>query len=81
MINLLIADDHVVLREALCQVLEGRGGFQVLGQAGDGEELLGLLNDKKPDLIILDVEMPKLDGVETLGKLKEKGFVVPVFVF
>ncbi len=82
MINLIVADDHVVLREALCQMLQGRGSFNILAQAGDGEELLKALtaNGSKPDLIILDVEMPKLDGLETLHRLHELGSQTPVLV-
>ncbi len=82
MINLIVADDHVVLREALCHMLQGRGSFNVLAQAGDGEELLKALstNDNKLDLIILDVEMPKLDGLETLHRLHELGVNTPVLV-
>lgn len=80
MINLVIADDHVILREALCQLLKSRGEYNVMAQAGDGEELLEALKRHKPDLIILDVEMPKLDGVATLERLGELGVVVPVLV-
>lgn len=83
MINLIVADDHVVLREALCQMLQGRGNYNVLAQAGDGEELLKTLKGHagdKPDLIILDVEMPRLDGLETLHKLHELGMHTPVLV-
>lgn len=82
MINLFVADDHVVLREALCQLLQGRGGYNVLGQAGDGEEVLEWLRktEKKPDLIILDVEMPRVDGITTLDRLQQLGVSTPVLI-
>ena len=82
MINLIVADDHIVIREALCQMLQGRGGYNIVAQAGDGEELLEWLKkvSQKPDLIILDVEMPKLDGISTLDKLTELGVSTPVLV-
>lgn len=82
MINLFVADDHTVLREALCQLLQGRGGYNVLGQAADGEEVLSWLKsaEKKPDIIILDVEMPKVDGIATLDKLQQMGVNTPVLV-
>ena len=82
MINLMVADDHTVLREALCHLLEGRGSYNVVAQAADGEELLHHLkaSDSKPDLIILDVEMPNLDGIHTLNRLTELGVKTPVLV-
>lgn len=82
MIDIMIADDHHVLRDALCALLKERGGYNVVAQAGDGQELLDAFNasSKKPDLIILDVEMPNLDGLQTLSKLKELGILVPVLV-
>lgn len=82
MINLIVADDHVVLRDALCQLLQGRGNYKVVGQAGDGNELLSLLKNPSanPDLILLDIEMPNLDGIETLEKLSDLGVHTPVLV-
>ncbi len=80
MIDLIIADDHVVLREALCELLETKGDYQIVAQASDGEELLTLLNSHSPDLVILDVTMPKVDGLDALNKLSEEGKVPPVLV-
>ncbi|MCB0352556.1 MAG: response regulator transcription factor [Bdellovibrionales bacterium] len=80
MIDLIIADDHVVLREALCELLETKGKYQVVGQASDGEELLGLLEHATPDIVILDVTMPKVDGLAALERLAANGKVPPVLV-
>lgn len=80
MIDLIIADDHVVLREALCELLETKGKYQVVGQASDGEELLGLLEHSTPDIVILDVTMPKVDGLAALERLAAYGKVPPVLV-
>ncbi|MCB0328202.1 MAG: response regulator transcription factor [Bdellovibrionales bacterium] len=82
MIDLIIADDHVVLREALCELLETRGKYNVVAQASDGEELLKLLdsNQKSPDLVILDVGMPRVDGLVALERLASEGKVPPVLV-
>lgn len=79
MINLIVADDHAVLRQALCEMLQNRGKYNVIAQAGDGEELLALLGSHKPDLVIMDVAMPKLDGLGTLDKLSA-GVCPPVLV-
>jgi two-component system response regulator NreC len=82
MINVMIADDHNVLREALSELLKNRGGFNVVAQAQDGVELLDIVKKQadRPDVIILDVEMPRMDGLTTLNKLKEMGVDVPVLV-
>lgn len=69
MIKLVIADDHQVIRQALCEMLEGRGKYEILAQAEDGEGLLDLLQSLTPDLVIVDVEMPRLDGLKTVEHL------------
>lgn len=78
--RLVVADDHSVVREALCSMLAGRGDYEVVGQAADGEELLGVLEGQSPDLLILDVQMPKLNGLQALEKLKSDGSSIPVLV-
>lgn len=69
MIKLIVADDHVVIRQALCQLLEAGGKYEVVGQASTGTELLNVLAKSKPDVIILDVFMPELGGVDALKRL------------
>lgn len=71
MIKLIVADDHVVVRQALCQMLESRGKYEVIGQASNGAELLDVLASHKPDVIIVDVCMPELGGVEALQRLAQ----------
>lgn len=80
MVDLIIADDHVVLREALCEMLEGKGEYRIIAQASDGEELLKLLQDHKADLVIMDVAMPHLDGVGALEKMHLDKKFPPVLV-
>ena len=80
MIKLLVADDHVVVREAICELLESKGNFEILGQAGDGQELLEMLKGCAPDIVILDVQMPKLDGLETLKEMSHSEHVPPVLI-
>jgi DNA-binding NarL/FixJ family response regulator len=81
MIKLIVVDDHVVLRQALCEMLKSRGGYQVVGEASDGEQLLDMLKSQTPDLVIMDVAMPKLGGVETLQKMQDAtGTKVPVLI-
>lgn len=80
MVNLIIADDHVVLREALCELLETKGDYNIVAQASDGEELLKLMDSHSPDLVILDVTMPKLDGLSTLERMEAGDNIPPVLV-
>lgn len=80
MINLIIADDHVVVRQALAEMLKKRGSFNVLAEASHGGELLDLLRSHKPDVVILDMNMPKVDGLQTLEKLTTLGTFPPVLI-
>lgn len=80
MIKLIVADDHVVLRQALCEMLQGKGKFSVIAQAADGEQLVQLLGTHKPDLVIMDVCMPKVDGLAALSKMDGDKKQVPVLV-
>lgn len=80
MIKLLVADDHVVVREALCEYLHSKGSYEILGQAADGKELLTMLMCCHPDLVILDVQMPNLDGIATLEEMRRSNNTAPVLV-
>ena len=72
-IRVLIVDDHELVRRGIRYLLEGSGGVTVVGEAGDGEEAIEKIRTLAPDLTLLDVQMPKLDGVETLKRLSELG--------
>lgn len=80
MINLVVADDHVVMRQALAELLNSRGKYRVVGQASNGAELIEVLKLQSADLVILDVDMPKVDGVEALGRLGDDRPKPPVLV-
>ena len=73
MINLILADDHAVIRKALGELLQNNEHLNVIAEAEDGEQLLSLLQNHEPDIIILDMEMPKLNGFQTMTQLKEQG--------
>src|SRR5579872_5266350 len=62
-IRLIIADDHEIFRDGLALMLSKQDTLALVGQAGDGRELLQLAADQKPDLVITDIKMPKLDGI------------------
>lgn len=78
--NVLIADDHLVVREGLKFIIETNDNFQVVGEAANGEEALHLLNSLTPDVILLDLNMPKMSGLETMKELKERNIDIPVVI-
>ena len=69
-IGILIADHHLAFRESLRKALEAEPGFRVLGEAGDGEQTLALVRRLKPEVLLLDIRMPKLSGLEVLREIK-----------
>jgi two-component system, NarL family, response regulator LiaR len=71
MIHILLVDDHAILRQGTRQLLDNEPDMKVVGEAGDGEEAVRLACDLKPDVIILDVAMPKLNGVEATKRIKQ----------
>jgi DNA-binding NarL/FixJ family response regulator len=69
-IKILIADDHAVVREGTRRILEQEPDMEVVGEAGDGEEAVNLAASLKPDVAIIDIAMPKLDGIEATKRIK-----------
>ena len=81
MVELIVADDHVLMREALCSLLQKRGDFHIMGQASDGQELLNLMHSNNhPDVLLLDMEMPNVDGLTALKQLRDEGMKIPVLI-
>ena len=69
-IKVLIADDHAVVREGTRRILEQEPDMVVVGEAGDGEEAVNLAKSLKPDVAIIDIAMPVLDGIEATKRIK-----------
>ncbi|MFC1939326.1 response regulator [Chloroflexota bacterium] len=69
-IKVIIADDHILLREGTRQLLEKEGDIEIIGEAGDGEEAIELVKKMKPDVAIVDIAMPKLNGIEVTKQIK-----------
>jgi two-component system, NarL family, response regulator NreC len=74
-LRILLADDHTVVRQGLRKVLEARPEWQVVAEAGDGREAVRMAEETKPDVAILDVAMPLLNGIEAVRQIARK---VPV---
>lgn len=75
MVKIFIADDHKILREGIRKILELEEDFVVVGEASDGEETLAKLKICKPDILLIDINMPRLNGIEVLRRLS--GIKVP----
>jgi two-component system nitrate/nitrite response regulator NarL len=72
-IRVAIADDHPILREGLRRLLEDDGGFEVVGQASDGQEAVLLAREARPDVLLLDLAMPRASGLDALRELSASG--------
>ncbi len=79
-IRVMLADDHVLIREGIRQLLEFDGEITVIDEANDGEECLNKLESVKPDILLLDVNMPKKNGVEVLSEIKKRKYDVKVLL-
>lgn len=70
--RILLADDHGILRAGLRNLLNAEPGFEVIGEAADGIQALEMAEQTHPDLILMDISMPNLGGIEVLQQLREK---------
>nr|CRH05350.1 Two component transcriptional regulator, LuxR family [Candidatus Magnetococcus massalia] len=73
MIQLIIADDHMIFRQGLAQLLGSHEGIEIVGQAGSGEEALAMVREQQPDVAILDISMPGLNGIEVSKAIVDEG--------
>ena len=79
-IRIVIADDHPIFRDGLRRLLESEPNLQVVGEAADGRQAIDLVNQVTPDILLLDVAMPNLPGLETLRELSEAQNPVRVII-
>jgi NarL family two-component system response regulator LiaR len=80
-IDIVVVDDHPIVRDGLVAVLATQPDFEVVGEASSGPEAIQCVGASKPDVILLDLEMPDMDGVETLRRLREIDPAVRLIVF
>jgi DNA-binding NarL/FixJ family response regulator len=70
--TILLADDHTLIRRGIRNLICNNPALEVIGEVGDGEELLEFLETTQPELLILDISMPKLTGIEAVSRVKKK---------
>lgn len=78
MIRILLADDHKMMREALCSVLEKEPDLAVAGEAGDGESALALCRQLQPDVVLMDIDLPDISGIEVTRRIMAESPAVRV---
>jgi DNA-binding NarL/FixJ family response regulator len=71
-IRIVLAEDHVVVREATVEVLDHQPDMEVVGQAGNGEEAVALARDLQPEVVIMDIAMPRLNGLEATRQILQE---------
>ena len=69
-IKVLLAEDHLITRQGMCRLLGDDSGLTVIGEAGDGEEAVQMTAEMHPDVVIMDIAMPKLNGIEATRQIK-----------
>lgn len=79
-VNILLADDHKMVREGIRCLLENVPEFNVVGEAADGYECIGLVNKTKPNIVLLDIDMPDMNGIEALRVIKEQKMICKVIM-
>lgn len=79
-IKVMIVDDHIMMREGIKKLLEFDKSIEVIEQASDGLECLEKIEGVRPDILLLDIDMPRMNGIEVLEKLKEQNNPVKVLV-
>lgn len=74
--KIVLADDHSLVRDGIRALLESESDLEVIGEASNGKEAIDLVKKKNPDLLIIDIRMPKMNGIEAVGKLNRDGIPV-----
>lgn len=79
-LRVVLVDDHTLFRMGLAELLERRGSIRVVGITGNAAEARQLLREQKPDVVIMDLNMPPTDGITLLSELRAEGFTLPTLM-
>lgn len=79
-LRILIADDHTLIRQGLRKILESHAGWEVVGEAGDGRTAVSMAIELKPDVVLMDIAMPRLNGVEAIQQIARRASGTRVLV-
>ncbi len=79
-IRVLVADDHRLFREGICHILQHIGGFIIAGEADNGKTAFKLTGELSPNIVLMDINMPVVDGVKATRRISEQWPLVPVVV-
>lgn len=78
--KIVIAEDHTILRAGLCALLSSQKQFEIVGEAGDGREAVRIVNTLIPDLLLIDLSMPKLNGMDAIKEIKSQHPQIKIIV-
>lgn len=73
MTSVVVVDDHQIVREGIVKLLEDKPEFEVVGQARDGEEAVDLVAETQPDVVIMDIRLPRLSGIDATRRILKRG--------
>src|SRR4030042_146760 len=69
-ISIILGEDHLITRQGIRRLLEDEKGFTIVGEASNGEEVVKMVTELKPDVVVMDIAMPKLNGIEATRQIK-----------
>ncbi|HOY13130.1 MAG TPA: response regulator transcription factor, partial [Saprospiraceae bacterium] len=79
-ISILLVDDHAIVRNGIKAMLSSEEDFEIIGEGSDGNEAISLILQHHPDIVIMDINMPNLNGLDALKKLRERGDLTPCLI-
>lgn len=79
--RILIVDDHEIVRHGVRSILDDRPDWEVVGEAANGEEAIKAVSELQPDIVILDITMPVMSGLEAASRIRSMGLQCPVLIF
>jgi len=80
MINVFLADDHAVVRDGMCALMDAESDMQVVGTAGDGRQTVQQVQNTQPDIVVMDIAMPELNGIDATRQISEACPAVKVII-